>query len=312
MQYSWQRSWSDGLHRVAVCSSIDGHTQISSSNPKARTKRPDDDDEKRTPLLVMVQFRVPALSDPTTTLEEITAVLSSTIRQDEANKLILFCAGLLTFTEQDQINILMAGESSGAEPALIETFQIMRLVPSLQKTQISDKSSTQRRKREWRTADKSRVVFKVEGGRDDSFCDYWLTNDEILRIKTMSVSELQSKALIGVITFPVRPRDIPKDIGDLESSRRREAAQLPVEELLGRGIADRIPWSRVLAAEIRPAIRIGPYKMGKLLTIRWNVSDRKSKKATFSILKHTLKPFDVEGLQYFLKSKIGERLKVKD
>ena len=39
MQYSWQRSWSDGLHRVAVCSCIDGHTQIRSSNPKARTKR---------------------------------------------------------------------------------------------------------------------------------------------------------------------------------------------------------------------------------------------------------------------------------
>lgn len=50
-----------------------------------------------------------------TTLEEIADILGTTIRQDEAAKLILFCAMILTFTEEDQINILMSGESSGGK-----------------------------------------------------------------------------------------------------------------------------------------------------------------------------------------------------
>jgi len=50
-----------------------------------------------------------------TTFQEISDVLSSTVRQDLANKLILFCAGILTFTREDQINVLMSGESSGGK-----------------------------------------------------------------------------------------------------------------------------------------------------------------------------------------------------
>jgi hypothetical protein len=50
-----------------------------------------------------------------TTFQETGDVLSSTIRQDQANKLILFSAGVLTFTDQDQINILMSGESAGGK-----------------------------------------------------------------------------------------------------------------------------------------------------------------------------------------------------
>ena len=50
-----------------------------------------------------------------TTFEEIAEVLSSTVRHDTPNKLILFSAGLLTFTEQDQVNVLMSGESSGGK-----------------------------------------------------------------------------------------------------------------------------------------------------------------------------------------------------
>ncbi len=50
-----------------------------------------------------------------TTFQEISDVLSSTIRQDQASKVILFCAGVLTFTDQDQINILMSGESAAGK-----------------------------------------------------------------------------------------------------------------------------------------------------------------------------------------------------
>ncbi|MGA2626476.1 MAG: hypothetical protein ABSF63_05355 [Candidatus Bathyarchaeia archaeon] len=47
--------------------------------------------------------------------EEVAEILGSTVRADLANKLIMFCAGLLNFTDQDQVNILMAGESAGGK-----------------------------------------------------------------------------------------------------------------------------------------------------------------------------------------------------
>jgi len=50
-----------------------------------------------------------------TTFQEVAEVLSSTVRHDTPNKLILFSAGLLTFTEQDQVNVLMSGESAGGK-----------------------------------------------------------------------------------------------------------------------------------------------------------------------------------------------------
>ena len=50
-----------------------------------------------------------------TTFQEIAEVQSSTVRQDLANKLILFCAGILIFTKEDQVNVLMSGESSGGK-----------------------------------------------------------------------------------------------------------------------------------------------------------------------------------------------------
>jgi hypothetical protein len=49
------------------------------------------------------------------TFQEVAEVLSSTVRFDTPNKLILFSAGLLTFTEQDQVNVLMSGESAGGK-----------------------------------------------------------------------------------------------------------------------------------------------------------------------------------------------------
>lgn len=46
------------------------------------------------------------------TLEQISDILDSTIRHDKRNKLITFLAMLLTYTEEDQINISFTAESS--------------------------------------------------------------------------------------------------------------------------------------------------------------------------------------------------------
>jgi hypothetical protein len=50
-----------------------------------------------------------------TTFDELANALGCTIRQDVANKLILLCAGVLTLTKEDQVNILMSGESAGGK-----------------------------------------------------------------------------------------------------------------------------------------------------------------------------------------------------
>jgi len=51
-------------------------------------------------------------------LDDVAEILDTTIRRDYATKLILFLAGLLTFTNEDQINVLMAGEASGGKSYL--------------------------------------------------------------------------------------------------------------------------------------------------------------------------------------------------
>ena len=50
-----------------------------------------------------------------TSFDEVADVLGCTIRHDQANKVILFCGGLLTFTDEDQFNILMSGESASGK-----------------------------------------------------------------------------------------------------------------------------------------------------------------------------------------------------
>jgi hypothetical protein len=50
-----------------------------------------------------------------TTFDEVADVLGCTIRHDQANKVILFCGGLLTFSDEDQFNILMSGESASGK-----------------------------------------------------------------------------------------------------------------------------------------------------------------------------------------------------
>src|SRR5208282_5383795 len=62
----------------------------------------------------IIAARLHTLTRPTT-FTEIAEVLGSTVRHDLANKLILFCAGVLNFTDSDQVNILMSGESSGGK-----------------------------------------------------------------------------------------------------------------------------------------------------------------------------------------------------
>ncbi len=47
--------------------------------------------------------------------DEVSEALGSTIRRDISTKLILLSGCLLTFTDEDQVNILMAGESSGGK-----------------------------------------------------------------------------------------------------------------------------------------------------------------------------------------------------
>lgn len=61
-----------------------------------------------------VEARLREIIRPTN-FNEVGEVLNSTIRHDQANKLILFSAGILNFTDQDQINTLMSGESAGRQ-----------------------------------------------------------------------------------------------------------------------------------------------------------------------------------------------------
>jgi len=72
--------------------------------------------------------------------DELAEILGSTIREDKAAKLILFCAGLLTFTLEDQINILMSGESSGGKSYI--TLEVAAYFPDNIKLIISRASPT--------------------------------------------------------------------------------------------------------------------------------------------------------------------------
>jgi hypothetical protein len=62
----------------------------------------------------VLEARLAEVQRPTT-FDEIAEVLGSTIRRDQAPKLILFSGGILNFTDEDQINILMSGESAGGK-----------------------------------------------------------------------------------------------------------------------------------------------------------------------------------------------------
>ena len=50
--------------------------------------------------------------------KSVANILDVMIKHDRANRLILFYASLLTFTEEDQINIIMSGESAGGKSYL--------------------------------------------------------------------------------------------------------------------------------------------------------------------------------------------------
>jgi len=53
------------------------------------------------------------------TIEELNQVLSTTIKRDDDAKVILFLACLLTYTESEQINIILSGESSKGKTYII-------------------------------------------------------------------------------------------------------------------------------------------------------------------------------------------------
>ncbi len=60
-------------------------------------------------------YKGPKALTRATRFNEVTEILESTIKCDVTTKLILFCAGILTFTEEDQITVLMSGESAGGK-----------------------------------------------------------------------------------------------------------------------------------------------------------------------------------------------------
>jgi hypothetical protein len=81
-------------------------------------EKPDFDTELAKKLGVspadILKARVHEIQRPIT-FQECGDVLGVTIRHDNPNKLILLSGGILNFTDQDQINILMSGESAGGK-----------------------------------------------------------------------------------------------------------------------------------------------------------------------------------------------------
>lgn len=59
------------------------------------------------------------------TLEEVSEVLGKTIVKDDVNKQVIFCGGILNFTEQDQMNIgLSAGSATGKTYLCLEVAKV--------------------------------------------------------------------------------------------------------------------------------------------------------------------------------------------
>ncbi|MCX8178070.1 MAG: hypothetical protein N3F10_07250, partial [Candidatus Bathyarchaeota archaeon] len=55
------------------------------------------------------------LNDPKLTVEDVIDILGSTVKHDDQNKAITFLTMLLTYTDQDQINIGFLAESSSGK-----------------------------------------------------------------------------------------------------------------------------------------------------------------------------------------------------
>ena len=65
----------------------------------------------KTPARLQLETTLKALIKPVT-LEEVSEILNSTIKHDRRNKMITFLTMLLTYTEEDQINLSFTAESS--------------------------------------------------------------------------------------------------------------------------------------------------------------------------------------------------------
>lgn len=63
------------------------------------------------------------------TLEDVKHILDYTIKKDDANKLIIFLAMLLTYTEESQINVILSGQSSSGKTFLVK--EVSSLFPQV-------------------------------------------------------------------------------------------------------------------------------------------------------------------------------------
>jgi len=87
----------------------------------------------------ILQARLWEITRPTT-FDEVAEVLGSTVRRDKPTKLILLAGMVLTFTDEDQINILMSSESAAGksydavEVAAYFPSEVMRILGSASPT----------------------------------------------------------------------------------------------------------------------------------------------------------------------------------
>lgn len=96
---------------------------------------------------------------PTLTIEELDRVLNLSIKEDRANRLVLFLSMLLTYTEQDQINVFISGPSSTGKTFLSR--EVSRLFPQEDVKSLSHTSPTSFF-HEAKRVDKENNIFELD------------------------------------------------------------------------------------------------------------------------------------------------------
>ena len=79
-------------------------------------------------------------SDEDFSIKDLTEVLSTTIKYDNTNKAIVFLAALTTYTEQDQLNIMLVGPSSSGKTYIVQ--EVMKYFPTEDILQFDSVSPT--------------------------------------------------------------------------------------------------------------------------------------------------------------------------
>ncbi|EKE06447.1 MAG: hypothetical protein ACD_19C00012G0001, partial [uncultured bacterium] len=77
---------------------------------------------------------------PTISPEELDKVLNLSIKEDRINRLVLFLSMLLTYTEQDQVNVFISGPSSIGKTFLSQ--EVSKLFPQEDVKTLSHTSPT--------------------------------------------------------------------------------------------------------------------------------------------------------------------------